>query len=147
MAGTRRFVGRGIARWAGFRGVPVRRANTQPASLQNSSARVTRYRYNQQVSPPGPFVHVALQRPVGDETISDLPAQLDTAADLTVVPLSLIEQLGLLPFDVLPVLGFGGVLSNVPTFLVRLSIRGEDPVPIEVLGNAEEPTSCLAATS
>jgi hypothetical protein len=100
---------------------------------------VTRYRYNQQVSPPTPFVHVSLRRPIGDEAISDLPAQLDTAADLTVVPLGVVERLGLVPFDAVPVLGFGGILSNAPTFLVRLSLSGQDPVALEVLGSAAEP--------
>jgi predicted aspartyl protease len=100
---------------------------------------VTRYRYNQQVSPPAPFVHVTLRHPVRSEAVSDLPAQLDTAADFTVVPLSLIEELGLVPFDAVPVLGFGGTLTNVPTFLVRLSLRGQEPVALEVLGSAGEP--------
>jgi predicted aspartyl protease len=100
---------------------------------------VTRYRYNQQVNPPAPFVHVVLQRPIGEEAILDLPAQMDTAADLTVVPLRLIEELGLVPFDAVPVLAFGGILTNVPTFLVRLSLRGQDPVALEVLGSAGEP--------
>ena len=100
---------------------------------------MTRYRYNQRVNPPAPFVHVVLLRPSGDEAISDLPAQLDTAADLTVIPLRLIEQLGLVPFDAVPVLGFGGILTNVPTFLVRLALRGQDEVALEVLGSAQEP--------
>lgn len=100
---------------------------------------MTRYRYNQQISPPGPFVHVALGPPLADLADADLPAQLDTAADLTVVPLRLIEHLGLVPFDSVPVLGFGGILTNAPTFLVRLSLRGQDPLALEVLGSAEEP--------
>ena len=43
-----------------------------------------------------------------------------------------------MPFDAMPVLGFGGILTNVPTFLVRLSLRGQGPVALEVLGSAEE---------
>jgi hypothetical protein len=45
---------------------------------------VTRYQYNQQIIPPAPFVHVTLARPDGSVTLSDIPAQLDTAADFTV---------------------------------------------------------------
>ena len=100
---------------------------------------MTRYRYNQQVNPPAPFVHVTLHRAVGDEAISDLPAQLDTAADLTVVPLRLIEELELVPLDAVPVLGFGGILVDVPTFLVRLSLRGGEPLTLKVLGSRDEP--------
>jgi hypothetical protein len=100
---------------------------------------VSRYRYNQQVDPPAPFVYVALQKPTGDEAISDLPAQVDTAADRTVVPLRLIEELGLVPLDSMLVLGFGGILTDVPTYLVRLSLRGEDGVVLKVFGSRDEP--------
>ena len=100
---------------------------------------MTRYRYNQQVDPPAPFVHVTLMRPVGDEAITDLPAQLDTAADRTVVPLDLMEELGVVPLDEIPVLGFGGFISNVPTCLVRLALREEDPVVLKVFATRAEP--------
>ena len=100
---------------------------------------MTRYRYNQQVAPPAPFVHVTLARPVGDDAIADLPAQLDTAADRTVIPLRLIERLGLVPLEDVPVLGFGGVITNVRAFLVLVSLRGEDSIALRVLGSNDEP--------
>jgi hypothetical protein len=100
---------------------------------------VARYRYNQQIEPPAPFVHVTLMRPVGKETITDLPAQLDTAADRTVIPLDLMAELGVVPLDEIPVLGFGGIISNVPTCLVRLSLRDEDPVVLKVFASRGEP--------
>ena len=69
---------------------------------------MTRYGYNQQVDPPAPFVHVTLRcRETGTE-LADLPAQLDTAADRTVIPGKLVKQLGLVPLDELPVAGFRG---------------------------------------
>ena len=100
---------------------------------------MTRYRYNQQVSPPAPFIYVSLQTADGDKAISDLPAQLDTAADRTVVPLQLTEELGLVALDSMPAIGFGGIVLNVPTFLMRLSLRGEDPVALEVFASRDEP--------
>jgi predicted aspartyl protease len=100
---------------------------------------VIRYRYNQQVSPPAPFVHVTLQCPVAEPALSEIPAQLDTAADVTIVPAGLVEQLHLVQFDAIEVLGFGGILKTVPTFLIRLTLRGEEPVVIEVISSAEEP--------
>lgn len=98
-----------------------------------------RYRYNHQVSPPAPFAHVTVQRPDGEGPVSELPAQLDTGADMTVVPAGAVEQLRLLQFDAIPVLGFGGRTSTAPTFLVQLGIRGQKPALIEVLSSAEEP--------
>jgi len=100
---------------------------------------VIHYRYNQQVSPPAPFVHVTLHCPAGATALSDVPAQLDTAADVTVVPAGLVEQLRLVQFDAIPVLGFGGILRTVPTFLIHLTLRGQESVVIEVLSSAEEP--------
>jgi predicted aspartyl protease len=100
---------------------------------------VIRYHYNQQVSPPAPFVHVALGRPLSEPVISDQPAQLDTAADLSAIPLSLAEELGLIPFDTIPVRAFGGARANVTTLLVNVSLRGYAPLAIEVIGTRDEP--------
>jgi len=69
---------------------------------------MTRYRYNQQLVPPAPFVHVTLRCGDTGKELVDLPAQLDCAADRTVIPGKLVDQLGLVPLDELPVSGFGG---------------------------------------
>jgi hypothetical protein len=47
---------------------------------------MTRYNYNQQMSPPAPFVHVSIGPPEDASVASELPAQLDCAADRTVIP-------------------------------------------------------------
>jgi len=100
---------------------------------------VSRYRYNQQIDPPAPFAFITLLRPIGDDAVTDLPAQLDTAADRTVLPLHLIEDFGLIPLDEVPVLGFGGIITRVRTCLVRLSLRGEEPVALKVFVSDNEP--------
>lgn len=98
-----------------------------------------RYRYNHQLSPPAPFVHVSLQGLEGTAAIADLPAQLDTAADITVVPTVLVERLGLVPFGIVQVSSFGGILTTVCTFLARVQIRSHEPVVIKIVSSAEEP--------
>lgn len=98
-----------------------------------------RYRYNQQVSPPAPFVHVTLQHPEREVALPDVPAQIDTAADMTVLPAGLVEQLQLVQLDAIPVVAFGAVRRIVPTFLVSLALRGQALVVTEVLSDAEEP--------
>jgi predicted aspartyl protease len=98
-----------------------------------------RYRYNQQVSPPAPFVHVTIRRP-GDETsVRDLPAQIDTAADMTVIPWRIVEDLQLLQHDEIETLGFGGHVASVTSFLVQLQIHQIEPVTVEVLADRDEP--------
>lgn len=106
---------------------------------------MVRYRYNQQIKPPAPFVHVALERPDGRAAIDNLPAQLDTAADLSVVPIGIVEKLGLVKFDAISIATFGGIHRVVATYLVRLNIRGHEPAVIEVLSNDEDPFILLGS--
>ena len=98
-----------------------------------------RYAYNRQVDPPAPFVHVSLRRPREGPSLDDLPAQIDTAADRTVIPGGLVARLGLVPLDEIPVAGFGGLVLLVSTYLVELSLRGQTPRPIEVIAHEGEP--------
>lgn len=98
-----------------------------------------RYAYNRQVDPPAPFVHVAIRRPGDGPYSDDLPAQIDTVADRSVIPGGLIARLGLVPLDELPVAGFGGQVLMVSTYLVELSLRGQPPRLVEVLAHEGEP--------
>ena len=100
---------------------------------------MTRYRYNQQLVPPAPFVHVTLHcREAGKELV-DLPAQLNTAADRTVIPPKFVDELGLVPLDELPVSGFGGQVFLLPTYRLESRLRDLPPVMAEVLAHPEEP--------
>jgi hypothetical protein len=98
-----------------------------------------RYAYNRQVDPPAPFVHVSLRRPDGNAALEDLPAQIDTAADRTVIPGALVGRLGLVPLDELAVAGFGGQVLLAATYVVDIALRGQPPRPIEVLAHEAEP--------
>jgi hypothetical protein len=97
------------------------------------------YAYNRQVEPPAPFVHIALRRPGGASSLDDLPAQVDSAADRTVIPGGLVARLGPVPLDEVPVAGFGGQVLLVPTYFVEVTIRGQPPQPVEVLAHEGEP--------
>jgi hypothetical protein len=72
-----------------------------------------------------------------------VPAQLDPAADLSVIPGRLVDELQLIPLDSLSVLGFGGHLMTSPTFLVQLQVRGLHPVTLKVLASHDEPYALL----
>lgn len=95
--------------------------------------------FNTQKSPPAPFVTVTVGDPVGGAIAPDLPAQLDTAADRTVMPLAVMEALGLEPVDEMTVGGFGGGVYRVPIYLVTLAIRTFPPLVIRVVAHADEP--------
>jgi predicted aspartyl protease len=104
---------------------------------------MVRYVYNQQVSPPAPFVHLSVRPPDLEGPGIIVPAQLDTAADMSVIPGRLVEQLELVPLDSISALGFGGELMTLPTFLVELQVRDLTPVTVKVLASDEEPYALL----
>ena len=104
---------------------------------------MVRYSYNRQVTPPAPFVHVSVRRPYAGKAEAEIPAQLDTAADLSVIPGRLVEELGLLPLDSISTMGFGGHLLTLPTFLVELQIRSLAPLTLKVLASPDEPYALL----
>jgi predicted aspartyl protease len=91
---------------------------------------MVRYTYNQQVTPPAP---------AGVE----VPAQVDTAAELSVIPARFVDELRLVPLDIVSALGFGGHLLTLPTYLVELRIRGLDPITVKVLASHDEPYALL----
>jgi predicted aspartyl protease len=98
-----------------------------------------RYSYNQQLTPPAPFVHVTVRPPERGIAVSDLPALVDTAADITVIPARVAEELQLIPLDEVPIGGFDGRVSWVSTFLVQLELRQSTPKVIRVVASRDEP--------
>ena len=100
---------------------------------------MSRYRYNRQVNPPAPFVYASVGGPVEGTPSLECPAQLDIAADLSVIPWRLAEELQLDQLGEFPVLGLGGHLATLPTFLVQIQIRGMPPQLVKVLASLEEP--------
>jgi hypothetical protein len=97
------------------------------------------YNYNRQISPPAPFIHVTLRCTETGKELRDLPAQLDSAADRSAIPSHLVEELGLVPLDELPVSGFGGQVMLLPTYLVQFNLRQKPSLTIEVLAHSAEP--------
>lgn len=98
-----------------------------------------RYPYVTDVTPPAPFVHVKLRAPEGGQEFGWLPAQVDSAASRSVLPLRLVGDLGLVPLDQIPITGVGGHITTMPTFLVRIELRQLVPLTVEVVAHEDEP--------
>jgi hypothetical protein len=82
---------------------------------------------------------VTIRRP-GDEALARiLPAQMGTAADMAVIPWKIVEELQLLKHDEIEILGFGGHVASVASFLVQRQLHELEPVTVEVLANRDEP--------
>ena len=98
-----------------------------------------RYRFNRQLTPPAPFVLLDVQRPDGQRTASGIPAQVDTAADMTVIPSPLARELSLVQFGIQETIGFGGHQIDVPVYYVIVSMHDFTPVNTKVLASDDEP--------
>lgn len=52
------------------------------------------WRYNEQVEPPAPFLTVTIHHPETKRAIQ-IEVKIDTGADISAMPLSIIQELGL----------------------------------------------------
>jgi Aspartyl protease len=82
-----------------------------------------------------------LQRPgTADGTEArDVPAQVDTAVDRTVLPDALVRALGLSQTGTLSVGGLGGITYTLPTYAVLLAVHDLPLKAVKVVGSPNEP--------
>jgi hypothetical protein len=72
--------------------------------------------------PPAPVARVTLRHPHSGATVSDVSVLLDTGADVTLLPRTAVERLGvpLLPDQRYELLGFDGTKSFAPVVMLDL---------------------------
>jgi hypothetical protein len=99
---------------------------------------MARYGYFQQIQPPAPFVHVVLRNPITGAELKDVPAQLDTAADRSLLPLKLAQGLALPQTGSLLIGGVSGTAVMLPLFPVLLGVHDRPLQAYEVLASDKE---------
>jgi predicted aspartyl protease len=74
------------------------------------------------VDPPAPVARVVLRHPHSGATLSDVSVLLDTGADVTLLPRTVVEQLGvpLLPDQRYELMGFDGSKSFASVVMLDL---------------------------
>ncbi|CAN5154135.1 hypothetical protein BH10PLA2_BH10PLA2_02230 [soil metagenome] len=97
-----------------------------------------RYNYVTELTPPAPFVRVAVANPVTGQLQSNVPAQLDSAADRTVIPESLVHALNLHKVGTMLASGLGGATHNLAIYSVLLGVHDRPAVSISVLAHPAE---------
>jgi hypothetical protein len=97
------------------------------------------YHYVTQRTPPAPFVMLSLADPNGTTTVRDIPAQVDCAADRTIVPLNVIQAFGLTASRVAEFEGLGGAVVQLSLYQLALAIQPLPPTIVEVAGHPDEP--------
>jgi hypothetical protein len=78
--------------------------------------------YNREVEPPAPFVEIAIHHPTNLEQSIRIQAKIDTGADVSAIPTSLIPQLQLPVASNLLIEGYDGVSVRVLSYSVLLEI-------------------------
>lgn len=96
-----------------------------------------RYQYVTDIAPPAPFVNLKLQGPAAGPT-SESPAQLDSAADRTVIPGRLVAELQLTSVRQMMVEGLGGDVHTLDAFVVWIQIHDLQPIAAEVVAHDDE---------
>jgi hypothetical protein len=97
------------------------------------------YRYAEQFTPPAPFVNVSVQCLATGTRADKQPAQVDSAADRTVLPDRLVEALGLVEDGRLLFQGFSGQVVELPVFLVAVQVHDFPPVLVRAALGVAEP--------
>ena len=96
------------------------------------------YAYNTQIFPPAPFVLLTIRHPVTGDFLSGVPAQIDSAADRTVLPLSIAEAMKLHSIGNVLIGGVGGTLIAMPSYAVLLGVHTLAERLGEVIAHPEE---------
>jgi hypothetical protein len=97
------------------------------------------YRYAEQFIPPAPFVNVSVQCLGTGSRAEKQPAQVDSAADRSVLPERLVEGLGLVEDGRLLFQGFAGQVVELPVFLVAIQVHDFPPVFVRAALGVGEP--------
>ena len=97
-----------------------------------------RYTYQSQLHPPAPFVHVTLRNPLTGAEQQNVPAQLDTAADRTLLPDALVKALNLPQMGTIPIGGVGGIAQTMPSYPVQVAIHNLPVQEVEVVASTGE---------
>jgi hypothetical protein len=97
------------------------------------------YRYVDDFNPPAPFVIITVRCPATGSQVPDLPAQVDSAADRTVLPGPLVTGLGLVEDGRLLFQGFEGEVVELPIFLVEVRVHNFPAVLVRAVLGAREP--------
>ena len=93
--------------------------------------------YNPAVSPPAPFVPIAIAHPLRPTAHRAVSAKVDTGADITALPVELVQGLVLSQKHLLEVAGYDNELTVIPTYDVLLELA-QARVRLEVVAVPDE---------
>jgi hypothetical protein len=86
-------------------------------------------------TPPIPALEITLQDPDGNLSVGPLEAVLDTGADISLVPVTLLEQLAAPEQDEVRLRSHWGDYTIFTTYLISIQLGSEILPGIEVVGD------------
>lgn len=92
--------------------------------------------YSLEHMPPAPALTVGISVVDRPDSILNVTALLDTAADISVVPDTLIDQLGLIPVSETMIAGFEERPVHVLVYVVAIHIAGARLYPARVVAHS-----------
>ena len=82
------------------------------------------YSYSKQYRPPAPVLELSVLHPQNPNNLTQVTGKIDTGADITTIPETLLLHLGIPPCREVIAIGFDDVETRRRTYLVNLSIAG-----------------------
>jgi len=83
--------------------------------------------------PPAPFLSVRVTHPLYHERFIEIPAKVDSGADVIAIPVEAVNQLGLQKAGSLTVAGFNGQAVQVVLYAVRIELPTNKAVRMTAL--------------
>lgn len=78
--------------------------------------------YSQTEQPPAPFLVLSVVHPGDDTKTFQIDAKIDTGADISALPASILGELGLPMVSKLMIEGYDGALATVSTYAALLEV-------------------------
>ncbi len=89
--------------------------------------------YDQELRPPAPFIDIVVRHPKYSAQAAQIRAKIDTAADISVIPITLVAQLGLPIASKLIVKGYDNVPTPISTYSIFLEVANVRFNTLEVI--------------
>jgi predicted aspartyl protease len=93
--------------------------------------------YNAAEQPPAPFLALVVYHPERTTQTIQIEAKIDTGADISALPSTIVQQLGLPVTSKLVVEGYDGVLATVSSYAAGFTIESVQLEPHEIIAIPE----------
>lgn len=90
-------------------------------------------RYSAEFDPPAPLIRFTVYCPVDHGRAAGIRGELDSGADISVVPQRVVDELQLIPRRVMVAQGYDGAQNQWATYVVDLEVEGHLIDYVEVI--------------